>query len=45
MQQSSRKLATMNSETIQTAHAAQADDELLFLCPDRDAVGFVQSDR
>ena len=36
----------MNPETIQPSHAAQsADDELLFLCPDRDTVGFVQSER
>lgn len=39
-------MATMNPETIDTAHAAiQSDDELLFVCPDRDTVGFVQSDR
>jgi hypothetical protein len=36
----------MNPETNETAHAAQpADEELLFLCPDRDASGFVPSSR
>jgi hypothetical protein len=37
----------MNPETNETAHAAAqpADEELLFLCPDRDASGFVPSNR
>jgi hypothetical protein len=37
----------MNTNTSETAHAPAhpADDELLFLCPDRDAIGFVPSER
>lgn len=40
-------MAPMNSSTTETAHAAAqtADDELLFLCPDRDTIGFVPSSR
>jgi hypothetical protein len=37
----------MNPDTSESAHAAAhpADEELLFLCPDRDALGFVPSSR
>ena len=37
----------MNPSTPESAHApAQpVDDELMFLCPDRDAIGFVPSSR
>lgn len=37
----------MNPSTTEIAHAAAqtADDELLFLCPDRDTLGFVPSSR
>jgi len=35
----------MNPETNDHAHAQPADDELLFLCPDRDEPGFVPSSR
>ena len=40
-------MATMNPETSETSHAAaqMADDELVFLCPDRDGPGFVPSSR
>jgi hypothetical protein len=40
-------IGTMNTVTTETAHAPvhQADDELMFLCPDRDATGFVPSSR
>lgn len=40
-------MATMNPDTTENAHATAqaADDELLFLCPDRDAIGFVPSSR
>jgi hypothetical protein len=35
----------MNLDTNETAHAQVADEDLLFLCPDRDGAGFVPSDR
>lgn len=40
-------MATMNPSNTDSAHAAAQpiDDELLFLCPDRDCAGFVPSSR
>jgi len=37
----------MNPSTTEIVHAAAhtADDELMFLCPDRDSIGFVPSSR
>ncbi len=37
----------MNPSTTEIVHAAaqMADDELMFLCPDRDSTGFVPSSR
>jgi hypothetical protein len=37
----------MNTDTTQSANAPvqQADDEMMFLCPDRDTLGFVPSSR
>jgi hypothetical protein len=42
-----QKDTPMHPSTTEIAHAAAqtADDELLFLCPDRDDLGFVPSSR
>lgn len=35
----------MNPDTNDKVHAQAADEDLLFLCPDRDEAGFVPSSR
>jgi hypothetical protein len=42
-----RSETKMNPNTNENAHAPaqSADEELMFLCPDRDALGFVPSSR